>query len=205
MPFRALPLALVLSLAAPASAVASDPHAQSAVNAALAAIQKGRGARCGLDANLADRGGYWDCVDIGPYRFVVEYGQVRGFVTGKDMEPFAILESRDGVASYTIQGPWIRDLPARVAAWWSDEFEGGRSRRDDGIARSKLRSSAERAIQSLIDAENPAPTKRTEEPSGPSVEQPAPAPQTQAQRQLAPGGVEIAPGVVRLPDGPPRR
>lgn len=200
MSIRAAAIAAILVVSP--SAQASDPNAQAAVDAAMSAIQKGRGARCALDGTPVQSGGYWDCLDVGPYRFVSEYGRVRVFVTGKDMDPFPILESREGSAGYLMTGPWIRDLPQRMMAWWTDEIEGGRSRRDDGIARGKLKSDAERRIQALIDAENPKPA--APEPQAPTAV-PGGIPAPEPRRALPLGGVEIAPGVVRLPDGPQRR
>lgn len=193
---RSLTAALAAAAIWSSPCAAADPEAQSAVALAMQAMGRGYGSMCSLEAVPVASGGYWRCLDVGPYRFVAEYGKVRVFVTGKDMAPFPIMESIDGVAGYTVSGPWSQDLPRRTRAWWSDEFEGGRQRREAGEADGSRRSKAEGAIRSIMEAENP-----------PRAPQPAPETERQAET-LPPGAVRLAPGIVRLPDGPaaaPRR
>lgn len=197
---RGTALAIIAAMAS-SDLLAADRAAQGAIDAAVAAMRRGHGSMCSLEALPVDRGGYWHCLDIGPYRFVVEYGKVKVFVTGKDMPPFPILESRDGVSEYLVTGPWAQDLPRRTEAWWNDEVEGQREKREAGQADGSRRSRAEGLVRTLIDAETPK-SEPAPQPT-PSAQAPARAPQ--AGQPLPPGGIQVAPGVVRLPDGPQRR
>ncbi len=138
-------LSAALALAAPASA--GDRSAQAAVETALAAMDRGYGAACSLANKPVPSGGYWPCVDIGPYRFVKEYGRVRAFVVVKDGDPYPIMVSTDGDAEFTVGGRWSQDMPRRVAAWWEDEVLRARQRRDAASGEDGRHAAADEAIR----------------------------------------------------------
>ena len=185
-----LAVAALGALAVPARA--SDASASAAVEAAVAAMDRGHGTMCSLAAEPVVSGGYWPCVDVGPYRFVREYGRVRGFVVLKGQAPFQILVADERGADFTVTGRWTRDLGPRVAAWWDEEVLGGRRAREDAAGDDGRRAAAEAALggpdagtapAGAADSGTPVPAGEPE----PAPRDAVPAPPAQAAQPSAGG------------------
>lgn len=202
-----------------AAAVMTGAATASDLDTALAvvsqAISKGYGAECDLGMRPSADQAYYPCIDVGPYRFVAEYGKTRGFVLVPDQEPFEILVSDGAGARFTVQGNWMTDLPVRVQGWWSSV--GVTSGEPDRAA-----AAGDAVAAYLRSLEPPAP----EVPPAPAATQsvvqqpqvfyivppaygqpasPAAQPAPTIPSGLAPqGGVLMAPGVVGYPAGVPQ-
>lgn len=138
-------LALVATLSGPASAEAKGD--EEAIATVRSALDRGHGGSCSLSAEPVARGGYYPCLDIGPYRFVAEYGRMRAFVLIEGQAPFPILHSQSGQVEFLVRGPWQDDLAERVSTWWEDEVSGGRARREAQEQGTKRQSDAEKAVR----------------------------------------------------------
>ena len=207
---------LLLASFAPACADGRQIKTEyEAVEAVQAAIEKGHGAECSLSGEVVSTGGYFHCLDVGPYRFVSEYGRTRAFVIVDKQPPFAIMTTENGEPEFLVKGPWQTDLTTRVAKWWSDEIEGGRIDRETQEATSQRQMDAERAVRRFT---SPDSEPITSEPSNPNLITPSTpadpaAIQPQAtdtapavSRPLPAGAKQIAPGVVEIPtDGLPQK
>lgn len=132
--------------ATPISAVAGEGHV---VDLARKAVDKGYGATCSLEMKPVEAGGYFPCLDFGPYRLVFAYGTVKGFVVQKGREPFLILTGPTEDPAYVRSGPWTADMPARLAMWWNDVVDGGAERQ----AERQKESDEERAAQEYVSKE----------------------------------------------------
>jgi hypothetical protein len=199
------------------------------VDTVLAALDRGHGTMCDLSNRPAPRGGYFPCVDVGPYRFVKGYGTLSAFVVVADAAPFPVFRAGENGEEFLVRGQWMRDLAPRVAAWWSDEVGGGRERREAGEATSTRLRDAEREVMRdypqppaapvppvapVTEQVRPAPAPRAAQPQAtapvPAEEAPQPtgSPGSEALRQSPipsrpSAGRELAPGVVQLPSGGP--
>lgn len=190
-------------------------------DAVAAALERGHGTMCGLDNKPAPRGGYYPCLDIGPYRFVKGYGTLTAYVVLKDAAPFPVFRSGEQGEEFLVRGEWMRDLAPRVAAWWSDEIGGDRGRREaqEGAA-SRVRD-AEREVMRHYPQPAEPPPGAGAAAAAPVTPQPPPSPpaetagsarteagaadlrQLPIPSRLPAAGREIAPGVVQLPAGRP--
>lgn len=153
-------MALAIMSAAEATAADSDT---TAIDTARRAISMGYGAECSLDMKPVDRGGYYPCIDIAPYRIVFLYGSVRVFVAQKDRPPFPVMEGPQDSPVFTIDGPWTADLSARVALWWRDTVEGGAQKAQDLQQQSESKKAAEEYVNKLMGKEEPKPAPQTAE------------------------------------------
>jgi hypothetical protein len=176
---------------------------QEAIATVRSALDRGHGQSCSLSAEPVSRGGYYPCLDIGPYRFVAEYGRMRAFVLIEGQPPFPILHSESGQVEFLVRGPWQEDLAERVSTWWEDEVSGGRARREAQEQGTKRQSDAERAVRrftnpSRAPAQEPATAQHFVPPPGGVVGAPA-RKQSSAPSAPLPGG----PIALRdLPGGP---
>jgi len=190
-------LAAILLAALPQAAYASDAGAAGAVDTVSAALAKGYGATCSLEMQPVASGGYYPCLDIGPYRFVAEYGRTRGFVLTEGQPPFPVLVSDAAGARFEYQGTWVQDLPARVAQWWaaqsapppSPDTEAARAAADDAVTRY---------LRSLEPAQppQPAPEPVVAQPQPPQVIYVMPPNFTPAPQQPQQGLPAAAPGQI---------
>lgn len=172
MRFKLLPLAFIL--------IGSHANAADTVSAvaemAEKAISKGYGAECSLEYQLVTQGGYYPCIDFGPYRYVREYQKIVIAVVQKDKKPFPILSGRPTESSFIYDGPWQRDLADKMTIWWYETVDGNKARREQEAQASSERSAAAEYIDALnrppeVKSENdkpaePAkvePTEKTEE------------------------------------------
>ncbi|MCS4088996.1 hypothetical protein [Rhizobium sp. BK176] len=131
------------------------------------AIAKGYGAMCSLAMTPVVSGGYYPCIDFGPYRYVRGYESVAAFVVQKDKAPFKIMGGTAQSPGFVIDGPWVQDLPMRMVAYWNDVIEGGADKLKQSQETSGRKRAAEEYINSLVKKEKPS------EPPVPA----APAPQ----------------------------
>ncbi len=145
-------LALAIVSPAKASAVGTDT---AAIDTARRAISMGYGAECSLEMKPVERGGYYPCIDIAPYRIVFLYGTVRVFVAQKDRPPFPVMEGPQDSPVFTIDGPWTADLSARVALWWRDTVEGGARKAEEMQQQSESKKAAEAYVNKLMGKEEP--------------------------------------------------
>lgn len=113
------------------------------------AIAKGYGTECNLEYQPADNGGYYPCIDFGPYRFVREYQKVVVLVVQKDKQPFVILSGEPKEASFIYDGPWKTDLAEKMTIWWHENIEGFKVKRMEEEQSHKNRSAAAAYIDSL--------------------------------------------------------
>jgi hypothetical protein len=115
------------------------------------ALAKGYGAKCSLEHEPVATGGYYPCLDIGPYRFIKEYEKTSAFVVLEKAKPYPIGEVQNGDISFLVKGPWTRDLEYRISTWWADEIEGGRAKKEGDVDESRRRSEAEKAVKKFTD------------------------------------------------------
>lgn len=199
------PIVTVLLLLGPAAA--SD--ITTAIAAVSQAISKGHGVDCDLAMKPSVSAAYYPCIDVGPYRFVIEYGRTRGFVLVPDQDPFEILLSDAAGTRFTVQGAWTNDLAPRVAGWWSSLGAGN--------ATSDRSAAAGDAVNAYLRSLEPAPTETEVQaaqpeshPAQPQVfyivppnytpQTSSPPPPPAIPSGYAPnGGVLLAPGVVGYP------
>lgn len=146
-------VAAVLSiLPSGAFAASGDIVADTARNA----IAKGYGTNCSLEMMPVDRGGYFPCIDIGPYRVVFTYNSVKGYVIQKDKAPFLVLSGPAGAPSFVVDGPWSSDMPARVVMWWNNEVGGGAKKLEETQRASSEKKAAEEYVNKLMGKQEPA-------------------------------------------------
>jgi hypothetical protein len=162
--------AMALVTLSPATASAAD-NDTTAIDTARRAISMGYGAECSLEMKPVDRGGYYPCIDIAPYRIVFLYGAVRVFVAQKDRAPFPVMEGPQDSPVFTIDGPWTADLSARVALWWRDTVEGGAHKAEEMQQNSESKKAAEEYVNKLRGKEDPKPAPQAQ----PAAEAPIPS------------------------------
>lgn len=198
-------VAAAFLVSAAAGCHAADRGASESARLAAEAMAKGYGATCSLENIPVKKGGYYPCIDIPPYRFVKSYGKIEGFVLTDGQPPFAVMRADESGANFLYVGPWTDHMAGHVAAWWDDEIGGGKVRREAEQASDKRRQDAEKAVRGYMDppkTESPKAETETPSPAAGAPERPAPKTQASPAMQIPPGGVLIAPGVVRYPAGP---
>lgn len=151
------------------------------VDMAERAIAKGHGTTCGLEMKPVAKGGYYPCLDFGPYRYVRGYGKVYGFVVQVGKQPFSVMSGSELSPAWTYDGPWKEDMPARMVLWWNDTVEGVAFRAESEAAASGERAAAEKYIRGI----------RGEDMAAPELVQP-PAPVAPALTE------EMAPDILKL-------
>lgn len=132
------------------------------------AISKGYGSMCSLEMTPVSSGGYYPCIDFGPYRYVRGYESVAAFVVQKDKAPFKIMGGTAQNPGFVIDGPWVQDLPMRMVAYWNDVIEGGADKLKQAQETSGRKKAAEEYINSLVKKEKP--------PEPPAAAAPKPEP-----------------------------
>lgn len=158
----------------PTSAFAAT--ADIVTDIARKAISKGYGTECSLEMAPVARGGYFPCIDIGPYRVVFTYKSVKGFVIQKDKPPFLVLGGQADAPSFVVDGPWNADMPARVAMWWNDEVEGGSRKLEETQRASTEKKAAEEYVNKLMGRQEPAPIQQPPAAATPPAPSTAEAP-----------------------------
>lgn len=155
-----------------------------------AAIAKGYGEVCSLEmVPVAASQGYYNCIQIEPYRFVEEYGRTRGFVVIPGQAPFEVFVSDANGSRFQVQGNWVTDMPARVDAWWAETVLGGRAAAITKQTDQDRAAAAGAAVDAYLQSLAPQP-------------EPAPAPQVVAA-QPAPQVIYIVPPNYGTPGVPP--
>lgn len=150
-------LAAALAMAsASGPALAEVGGGRIVVEYAEKAISKGYGAMCSLAMVPVKAGGYYHCIDFGPYRYVKGYESVAVFVVQQGKAPYQVMTGTPQNPAFVIEGPWVRDLPMRVIAYWNDVVEGGADRLRKSQETSGRKKAAEEYINSLVQKEKPA-------------------------------------------------
>lgn len=148
-----------------AAAVAALPAAALAggeghiADLARRAVEKGYGATCSLEMMPVERGGYFPCLDFGPYRVVFTYGMVKGYVVQSGRAPFPVLSGPSDNPEFTRAGPWTSDMAARLAIWWNDVIEGGAERKAIQKQTTEEEQAAEAYVKKLMGNEAPKQAK----------------------------------------------
>ncbi|MBY3433807.1 hypothetical protein HFN89_06550 [Rhizobium laguerreae] len=125
------------------------------VDYAEKAIAKGYGAMCSLTMTPVASGGYYPCIDFGPYRYVRGYESVAAFVVQQASAPYKVMGGTAQNPVFVIDGPWVQDLPMRMVAYWNDVIEGGAQRLKQAQETSGRKKAAEEYINSLAKKEKP--------------------------------------------------
>jgi hypothetical protein len=160
------------------------------IDTAKRAISMGYGGECSLEMKLVDKGGYYPCIDIAPYRIVFVYGAVRVFVAQEGREPFPIMEGPQDSPVFTAEGPWTSDLSARVALWWRDTVEGGARKAEEVQRDSESKKAAEEYVNKLMGKGLPRfPTE-----VAPATNEP----QTPAQPEASADSLEVTEDIRRI-------
>lgn len=173
---RRIALATIVMLALPAATGAAELDATLAN--VRSALDRGYGATCSLEMTPVDRNGYYRCLDIGPYRFVEEYGRTRAFVITPGQPPFEVLVSDQTGARFSYKGPWETDLSRQVADWYAFEIGGGRTLETRALGEAEAVSAARDTVSTYLESLEP-----TTEPATSSV-QPAPVQAAPVQPQV---------------------
>lgn len=163
---------LAAMAAAPALAVTSTPS-DTALAQIRDALNRGYGQTCSLEMQPVDQNGYYPCIDVGPYRFVVQYGHTSAFVLIQGQAPFRILDGTDSGANFEYQGPWVNDLPAQVAQWYDDEVLGARAAAQADASQAAREQAAGDAVTAYLKSLEPSSSS---EPM-PNPQPASPAPQ----------------------------
>lgn len=166
--WRALALAALPAALLPGPAAAADDGAAFVVDRAERAIGKGYGEMCSLEMEPVQHGGYYPCLDFGPYRIVFEYRKVSGFVVQEGHPPFKVMGGGEDDPSFARNGPWVADMPARMASWWNEIVEGGAARARARTLAEARRSVAETYIRSLGGSSPVPAASRGESPALPA-------------------------------------
>ncbi|MDW9481205.1 hypothetical protein GOB57_21405 [Sinorhizobium meliloti] len=119
------------------------------------AISKGYGAMCSLAMVPVKTGGYYHCIDFGPYRYVKGYESVAAFVVQQGKAPYQVMGGTPQKPVFVIEGPWAQDLPTRVIAYWNDVVQGGAERLLEAQETAGRKKAAEEYIGSLVKKERP--------------------------------------------------
>lgn len=149
-------LILISLLAAASEARASNMDLSSQGGAGVAteiaenAMAKGYGTTCSLSMIPVDSGGYYPCIDFGPYRYVHEYQKISAYVLVKDAPPFKIMGGTLAEPRFIVGGPWESDLPRRAVEYWNDIIEGGAQKREQTDAERKAKDNAAAYIESQM-------------------------------------------------------
>lgn len=120
------------------------------------AISKGYGSMCSLAMVPVKTGGYYHCIDFGPYRYVKSYESVAAFVVQQGKAPYQVMGGTPQNPVFVIEGPWVQDLPMRAIAYWNDVVEGGADKLRKAQETSGRKKAAEEYINSLVKKEKPA-------------------------------------------------
>jgi hypothetical protein len=131
---------------------------------AIRAMERGYGKTCSLEMIPVARGGYYPCLDFGPYRLVKQYGRITGYVVREGKQPFLVFRTEEGLGGFTVKGPWEADMPAKIALFWNDVVEGRGQETKASIEIENERLAAEEYVSGLSKppAAKPAPTSSAE-------------------------------------------
>jgi len=142
-----------------------------AIDLAEQAIAKGHGSMCNLEMKPVRTGGYYPCLDFGPYRYVRGYNKVTGYVIEKGKAPFTIFSGPRSNPTFIYDGPWETDVVSRMVMWWNDNIEGTSRKFQDEAKANANRSAAAEYISSLnksADDDKAAEAKEAPKPVPPA-------------------------------------
>lgn len=132
-----------------------------AIDLAEQAIDKGHGAMCDLEMKPVRTGGYYPCLDFGPYRYVREYNRISGYVIEKGKRPFSIFTGTREKPIFLYDGPWTTDVVSRMVIWWNDNTGKNSDTYNKKMREQAALSAASKYISSLNEqptTESPAKT-----------------------------------------------
>ncbi len=176
-----LSAALAASACGAGRAQAASGPASETLDLLADAIRRGYGDMCDLEGGKADKGGYFRCVDVGPYRFSFGDRTVDGYVILRGAPPYRFMRAAEGEpGGYVVGGPWEADLDDKVSRWYADEVGGGRARREAEQGDEERARAARAAVESY-----------GETPGSPAAQPPAQAP-TSVQRNHPQAGYDGA-------------
>jgi hypothetical protein len=141
--------------AAPAVLHAEIGGGRIVVEYAEKAMAKGYGSMCSLAMTPVKTGGYYHCIDFGPYRYVKGYESVAAFVVQQGKAPYQVMSGTPQNPVFVIAGPWVQDLPMQVITYWNDVVEGGAEKLRQVQDTSGRKKAAEEYINSLVKKEKP--------------------------------------------------
>lgn len=124
-------IAAILALGALASSPSAAASSDRISGPALKAMDRGYGETCSLAMVPVPKGGYYPCIDFGPYRIVKEYGRVTGYVVRDGKQPFLVYRLENGRGGgFVVPGAWEHDMAAQLAIFWNETVErrGGEAR-----------------------------------------------------------------------------
>lgn len=153
---KTLVSSLILIAAGAVSAHAEVGGGRIVVEYAEKAIAKGYGGMCSLAMVPVASGGYYHCIDFGPYRYVKGYEGVSAYVVQKGQPPYQVMGGAPDNPVFVIKGPWESDLPMRVISYWNEVVEGGAERLKRAEETTGRKKAAEEYINSLVKKEKPA-------------------------------------------------
>jgi len=130
-------------------------------------LARGHGQTCSLAMVPVRGGGYYPCVDFGPYRVVKEYGRISAYVVQDGKSPYLVMTGGERGAGFVVPGPWETDLPARIVMFWNDVVEGGLERGRRARETDAQRQEAEAYIRKLTQPEEKAAPTATAAPGTP--------------------------------------
>jgi len=122
-----IPAAALVAALSASPALASDGPGVVA-EMAERILSRGHGGTCSLAMVPVPRGGYYPCLDFGPYRVVKEYGRVSGYVVRDGKPPYLVMTAGERGQGFVAAGPWETDMPARIVSFWNDIVDGGLER-----------------------------------------------------------------------------
>nr|WP_250807216.1 hypothetical protein [Neorhizobium tomejilense] len=153
---RTLAAALTLVAAISSPSKAEMGGARIVVEYAEKAIAKGYGSMCSLAMVPVKTGGYYHCLDFGPYRYVKGYESVSAYVVQQGKAPYQVMAGPPSNPVFAIEGPWSQDLPMRVIEYWNEVVEGGAAKARKAEESTGRKKAAEEYINSLVQKERPA-------------------------------------------------
>jgi len=136
-------------------------------------LSRGYGSSCSLEMQPVERNGYYPCLDIGPYRFVEEYGRLRAFVISPGQPPFEILVSDAEGTRFSYKGPWETDLSKQVESWHAYEIGGGKQQAAAAMGEATRVGAARDTVSAYLESQQPVVVP-AEEPLTPPAASSAP-------------------------------
>lgn len=155
-PYKTLMAAFVAATFLAGPSVAEVGGGKIVVEFAEKAIAKGYGSMCSLAMVPVKTGGYYHCIDFGPYRYVKGYESVSAFVVQQGQPPYQVMGGTPSNPEFVIRGPWEGDLPMKVITYWNEVVEGGAAKVRKVEETTGRKKAAEEYINSLVKKEQPA-------------------------------------------------
>lgn len=154
----------ILAIGMASISAAAGGTADAVAPMALKAMERGHGQTCSLAMVPVASGGYYPCLDFGPYRIVKQYGRITGYVVREGKAPFLVYLTENGEGGFTVRGPWETDMAAKMALFWNDVIEGRGAEMKARQERESERQAAEAYISGLNAKPNPQAVPEADKP-----------------------------------------